>query len=296
MRRKLPGHIEALEKDRSRLNKQLRHLKRVLKKEEADVNKLQRFSVKSLFYRFLKSQERQLEIELQEYVVAALRYNECLEALELLEFELAVLEQKVEEIPQLENHLDRLLIQKERLLKQDFPEIATLLHALDLKVLQHANAVNEVDEALKAGMRARAQLRKLTKELGRVRQWGHWSNDLSQGRLARKTVADRAYKTAIVAQANLKSFERELHDVFNQLHIADSFNLDSFENFLNSLYDTMITDWMMQRNLRYTSSNVSSSIAKVDRLLMSLKQVKQEKRERIRRLKKEQRVIILVNP
>ncbi|MDX1476838.1 MAG: hypothetical protein R3301_03995 [Saprospiraceae bacterium] len=291
--RKIPGHLNRLYKQIRKKSQAYRHAERILQKEEADVNKLQRASVKSLFYRFLKSQERQLDIELQEYVAAALDYNACLEEIELLEFEISVLEDKLEQLPELEKEWESLIERKAALIQQHYPEVARRLRILDHSAYKIMLERREIDEAIIAGAKAKSLLKSIYRYLTRIKGWGAWQD--GQGRYApyaKKSLIDKARKKAVQADVALQQFDKELSDVFKKLKISQKFRVDAFRHFLDIFYNNLITDWIVQRNLKNTMHNVEAVIDSTQRYLDSLKEEKQTREDKLKDIEQKKEDLI----
>ena len=261
----------------------------ILRKEEADVNKLQSMSVRAVFHYFLKNKEEQLEIEHQEYVLAALRYNECVDSIALLEYEVAVLERLISQQPELEQRQKELLVKKELAVRDAYPEVATSLNNLDYKIARRRMELKEIDEALKAGTRAKAKLLEVNKLIERVEGWGQWGymSDYSKS-----SFVDRARKIAVETNHALMRFESELKDVYKNLDVSDDLTLDAFDHFLSIFYDNMITDWIVQSNLRHTQNSLNATSAKAERLLESLKHEKRRSSRAIEDFKMQKRNLI----
>ena len=247
-------------------------LYRILKKEEADVNKLEAMSVRAVFRHFLKNKDEQLEIEHQEYVVAALRYNECIDSVALLEYEIDLLERLLAREPELEERYKELLIKKELAVKESYPHIATQLNNLDYKITRRRMELKEIDEALKAGMAAKAKLLEVHKLIERVEGWGQWGY---VSNYSKSSFVDRARKIAVETKRALLKFESELKDVYKNLDVRDDLTLDAFDHFLSIFYDNMVTDWIVQSNLKHTQNSLFGTSAKAERLLASLRHEKQ---------------------
>ncbi|MDX1407929.1 MAG: hypothetical protein R3330_07340 [Saprospiraceae bacterium] len=291
--RRIPEHLQSLHKEIKRKRQDYRRAARVLEKEEADVNKLQRASVRSLFYRFLKSQERQLDIELQEYVAAALHYNACVEEIELLEFEIAVLEDKLTQLARLEEDWKAAIEKKAQLIEQHYPEAARRLGVLDHSAYKIMLERREIDEAIIAGTKAKTYLRSIRKYLLKIEGWGSWYDGTGRyAPYAKKSLIDKARKKAIQADVALHQFDKELSDVFKKLRIANKFSVDAFRHFLDLFYNNLITDWIVRRNLQHTTHNVEAAIDSVQRYLDSLKEEKQSCEDQLKEIERKKEDLI----
>jgi|GEM_PF-997546 len=76
--------------------------------ELEDIEKLEKMSITSVFYKVLGSQEEQLEKQRQEYLTVSLKHKELKKDIEILEYEHKVISGKVQEIGGLEESLEQL--------------------------------------------------------------------------------------------------------------------------------------------------------------------------------------------
>lgn len=291
--RNVPRHLKDIRKQLREKQKQLRQVTRTLKKEEKDVNKLEGASVKSLFYRFLKSRERQLDIELQEYVAAALKYNACIQEIELLTFEADVLNRKLETLPEIEAEWQSTIQAKEAMIKEQFPTMAKRLSNLDNTAFKDMLQRREIEEAIIAGVQAKTYLKSLAKYLQRISGWGMWPDGVGRyAPYAKKSLIDKARQKAIQADLALHQFDVELSDVFKKLEIAHGFSIDAFQHFLDIFYNNLITDWIVRRNLKHTINNVQSALDSVERYLVSLRKEKKQIEAGLKKIEQEKEDLI----
>ncbi len=294
VRARARAHLRDIEEKRTVLIEELSHLEQILKKEEADVNKLTKMSVNSMFRLFLKDPERQLEIEQQEYVIAALRYNECIESIELLEYEIEVVKGSLGDEEELERRLNELILKKEILVRDTYPHIATKLNNIDYKIVKRKMELKEIEEAQVAGSKAEEQLIAVVANLNKVDAWGNWSAISNyQSFYSKKSFIDRTRELAVNTGMLLSTFEQELKDVFDTAGIKDDLTVDAFDTFLMVFYDNMVTDWIVQSHLRHTRNAVEGTHAKLSRLMAALKHQHEVLSSEIAQLRQERQQHIL---
>jgi hypothetical protein len=85
--------------------KKKNYLEKLIKKKFKKIDSLTSISVKSLYYKLLKTKTQQLEIEKQRYFEISLEYNEILKTIENNNYEIDVLGRKVESIDSLRKEL-----------------------------------------------------------------------------------------------------------------------------------------------------------------------------------------------
>ena len=82
---------EKLNEERGKLDK----LSAVLKKEEADVRKLEGLSLTAMFHQALGSKDQKLNKEKQEFLVVQLKYDQCQHSVISLEREISYRERQI---------------------------------------------------------------------------------------------------------------------------------------------------------------------------------------------------------
>ena len=294
-RKKMKTHLKRIRSELTYRRRQLATLTSSLRKEKRDVNKLEHLTVRTLFKSILGNLEEQLQIERQEYLTAVLKYNECVDIVDALEYELRIINEKLEELPVLQKQWEKLLTQKLTILKRTDSATAARLKALD--VSEHSLNITriEIDEAINAGVVAKRYLRSLVIQLKKVKDWG--SREMyGQGRYssyAKKSYIDKARKTSLNVKMALDKFELEVQDVFRRQRFQDKFDIGRFEGFLDKFYDNLITDWVVQKSTSHVLSNVESISDKVLRILSMLKIEHTKVKREISALEKRRKKIIL---
>jgi len=254
-------------------NNSLNKLSNNMDKELEDLNQMESMSVKAVFYKVLGSKEEQLEKERQEYLQASLKFNEQKDKIELLEFELGVLNKKLRSKTQLVNDLANLKKEREREILNTNPQKAeqllTLSRYLDHNILKQ----REIEEAIQAGNKCAKTIKEIIKELKAAQHWGKWDMYGNDGRRAghmKHTAIDRAKNLANIANHELHKFSKELADTGE---FSDGFQItmDYFSSFMDVFFDNLITDWIMQQKIVNSLNMMHSNLDKVQRILISLK-------------------------
>ena len=124
------SHLGNLNKRIQEESEELDRLHDILQKEYKDVLRMEQQSLQGLFKRMLGSFEEQYELEKQEYLHAALRYNECKKTLELLEFERDVLLEKVAKEPKALEKLSSMVSQRKTYFAEKYPDLKARLNSL----------------------------------------------------------------------------------------------------------------------------------------------------------------------
>lgn len=294
-RKRMKSHLSRITADIASRKQMLKELEGVMRKEERDVNNLESVSVRALFANILGNLREQLEIERQEYLMVALKYNECLDMLHILEYEAAVLRPKLDELPSLQDALKDLLQKKSQILKWSGKETGTVLKKLDAQEQEVNIRRIEVDEAILAGQTAQRLLRALMLQLKKVKAWGA-SEMHGQGRYsayAKKSFIDKARKTALNAKVALDKLEAEVKDVFRQQYQSTSFDIGRFERFLETFYDHLITDWIVLKSASQVLHHIGGVADKVSRILAMLEAEKLKVKREHRLIERSRKKLLL---
>jgi len=265
--------VKESEEELTKAKQSMNDLTTIMDKELDDLNQMESMSVKAVFYKVLGSKEEQLEKERQDYLQASLKFNEQKDKIELLEFELGVLNKKISSKSQLVNDLVNLKKEREQEIISTNPrkaeQLLTLSRNLDHNILKQ----REINEAQEAGDKCAQTITEIINELKNAQHWGKWDMYGNDGRRAghmKHTAIDRAKNLANIANHELNKFSKELADTGE---FADGFQItmDYFSSFMDVFFDNLITDWIMQQKIVNSLNMMHSNLDKVQRILISLK-------------------------
>lgn len=294
--RHMKAYITDLERRLDAEENQLAVMSKTLDKEQRDVELLEREGLTAMFRKFLGDREERLEKEREEYLRASLRYNECYKAVELIRYELSLLLQKPQDEEALKLRIHILIRERGEELKAHDPEVAPLLHSIDLQLEKWYAFIAEVEEAIIAGTESLALVNKITQNLHAARQWGRQDMYNQRGRLRSKQKyksIDRARHAAYLAKNKLLHFSRELQDVYRDRQIQISLDVGQFDHFAEFFFDNLITDWLVQQKIYRTLSHVVTIRDTVESLLAGLREELAESNNRLQELEVERNRLIL---
>ena len=289
-------HLAETEAQLTNAYSALQTLEKVLDKELKDIEKLEKISVKSLFYKTLGNKEEQIDKERQDYLEASLKFNEYKKEVELLEFERDVLRKKAGDLPAIKKKLDNLKeVRAEEILNSDNTrvrnEFRLLMDKLDTCILLN----QELDEAIDEGEKSVKLLSVIIGHLKKAGKWGYWDMSSSKSRggdYMKHQAIDKALKYLPKAQHQLNLFSRELKDL-GESNINFKLNMAQFNRFTDFFFDNLISDWIIQQRIKSTLNNMESTSAHVKRILLNLKQEKQQNDQNYTALEAEKNDILL---
>ena len=244
----LESQLKKAHQEETELKKKLTRLTEQLKKEFADVERLEGNSLSSLFYSFLGNKVEKLDKERQEYLAAKLKFESCKNELEQLQLEIKKLEQRIADLGNPSLEFQNRLNKKSNLLKQSGDD--TLKKYEELLAIHYAQK-KEINESIDAGEEALSGLRNAIRTLQKAVNWGTF--DMLGGGLIATAVKhsniDEAKSQIHYVQISLNRFRRELADV--RIHDLPEMNLqfDSFTTFADYFFDNLIFDWVVQSKI-----------------------------------------------
>ena len=256
------------ELDKKKFNLEI--LRGMLKKEEKDVTKLEGTSISSMFLDMIGKKEDKLDKEREEYLVAKMKYEECLKDIEKLEEEIIWCNNELRDYIEVKEEYDRLLREKENLILSGSSEEGRKLRENQDRLCELNLQQKEVKEAIDAGKRANNALLDMKDNLSSAKSWGVW--DMMGGGLlsnmAKHSAIDKASNSGKNAEHYLKVFKKELSDVnqFTDLKI----DITSFTKFADFFFDGFFVDWFVQSKINNSLSNVNNTYERIDSIVSEL--------------------------
>ncbi len=271
--RKVENHIAAIDSDLKESYQRLDIAKANLDKELKDVEDLERIGVKSLFYKTLGSKDEQLEKERQEYLNAALQYNELSKSTELLEFEKKVLSKKTTQLSELTTKLDSLKrLRESEIISSSNHSLKNELLEISHKLENNSVLSRAVNEAIVEGEKSLKHLSIVIDFLRKAKDWGRWdmySKNRRAGYMKHQAI-DKAIQNLTIAQHQLNKFSRELSDLGNN-YISFNLKMGQFNKFMDFFFDNLISDWIIQKRIKASLISIESNYSKVQRIVIDLK-------------------------
>ena len=242
----------------------------ILKKEEKDVTKLEGMSVSSIILDMMGKKEDKLDKEREEYLVAKIKYEECLADIKELEDQKQYCNKELQELGGVQNQYENLIKEKGKLILNEDSQESRLLRDYQDKKDNLKLEQKELREAIDAGRVSISSISVMKDHLGTAKSWGMW--DMLGGGLlsniAKHSAIDDANRSGHNVTQNLKIFKKELADVdrFTDMEV----NMSSFTKFADFFFDGFFVDWFVQSKINSSLSNVSSIEESVNVILSDL--------------------------
>lgn len=235
-------------------------LRKKLKKEKKDFDKMKGGTIKYIFHSILQNVKSQREKEKQEWLAARLQWEQCCN-------ELATLEKEYKDIGHVLNNLrdapaayEELFSVKEKALVS----LSSSQEVLDLssKLLEKNVQKKEIGEAIEVGGRLIQQLQYASDYLKSASGWGTW--DLLGGGIIATAVKrgrmDQARDCIQNAQHLLNQYNKELADVKSS---SLGLPVGGFSAFADYFFDCLIVDWLVQSSINKAYNSVEDLHDKV---------------------------------
>lgn len=251
-----------------------------LKKEEHDVDRLEKMSLSSLFYTILGSKEKQLEKERQEMLATQLKYEQSKFITGKLRDELMYLQSQIKSYKTSEQDYDQAIQEKEVFLKESKSPVAKKIIDLETNIAKRNFIVRETNEAIMAGANVIGRLGKIIEYLDSAQNWGTW--DMLGGGLWATSIKhsniDLAKSEIYGLEPSMNKFKRKLSDVGGDISIE--LEIGGFATFADYFFDGLIADWVVQSKINNSLNQAYSAQKAVkgvlDRLVSRKNQLQEE--------------------
>ncbi|NBI08027.1 hypothetical protein [Senegalia massiliensis] len=270
--KKLKSLKKTIEEELETKKIQQKELKKILEKERKDFEKLEDLSLSSIFLSLTGKKEEKLDKEKEEYIIAKLRYEDCIKQINELETQLDDTNQLLINYEKVDKRYEDLIKEKEELLIREGGNLGNELKNKILNIDQLKVDMKELREAINAGKDALSSLDLVEEKLNSARNWGTW--DILGGGLisnmAKHSAINEANNIAKTAQFDLKKFKKELSDVneFTSIQV----NLSSFVSFADFFFDGILSDWFVQSKIKDSLNNVNAAMREIEVIISDLNQ------------------------
>ena len=269
--RKIDSKLSDLKEQEVSIQNKADDLKKILGKEEYDVQKIEKTSLSSLFYSVLGTLPEHIEKEKAEALAARLKYDQALTDLKAIEDEITKLLAERSIYADYPKRYDRLYEQKRVELLAHSGETADQLLKLSKDMSDAKIQLKEIREAIDCGNNVTDSLNHAIGSLESAKGWGTW--DMLGGGLisdlAKHSHIDNAQAETQNAQMLLCQFKSELADIKLQPDIR--FETAGFAKFADFFFDGLIADWVMQTKINNSMGSVMVSKNQVSDVITKLK-------------------------
>ncbi len=287
------AQLDSSKADLERQYGQYEEMQQTMTKELKDITKLEGLSTKAIFHKILGNKEQQLEKERQEYLELTLKFEGVQKNIELLEYEVNLLEAKIGNreamlatLTQLKNRREQEIINTNPILRQ---KMLSLSHQLE----QAYQFKKELQEAIEEGNICHNLLSQIMSQLQKVRNWGAYNSNRrgQMNRMIRRDAIDRARNLSYQVRHHLNLFNRELQDIGKRADLT--MDESHLENFTGFFFNNIITDWILQQKLTQALGSINRTKAEVARIVSHLKRDEIQTNGNIEQLQSDREKILL---
>ena len=285
------AHLDAI---RSELAKQQRELsdktislKAAMVNEQADVDRLERGGLVSLFYELLGNKEKKLEKERQEAYAARMKYEAALREQTEVEHRLSRAVEEYRRVRDCEQEYSTLLnalLEEVRAAGDSRSE--EVLH-IEQEIGQHNEVIREISEALAAANEASSAANTVLQHLEDAESWATW--DILGGGLladiAKHSALDSAQDAVNVLQSKLRSFKTELVDVNMEANVQIS--VEGFLGFADFFFDGFFMDYAVMDHIEKAIAEVRVTKEQIKGVMDTLRMMQKEREAEVHRLREQ---------
>ena len=272
-KKSVEAKLRELKAQKDELNNRVNVFKKTMKREQADVDRLERTSLSSVFYAMLGKKEEMLDKEKVEAYAAKVKCDSAVEELKVLEDDLQQREAQLRDLIDCEQQYHALLQEKREAIKATDSLDAERIIQIEQQIAEQKNHKKEIKEAISAGTLALGAAISIVSSLDSAQSWGTY--DLVNGGLiagmAKHSYLDEAQNKVITLQSQLRKFKTELTDV--TIHAEMKVNVDGFLRFADYFYDGLFADWAVLDRIGRSKSSVMAVRTKIESALSKLKRM-----------------------
>ena len=284
--------LKELKSQKDELNSRVYVFKKTMKNEQADVERLERTSLSSVFYAMIGRKDEMLDKEKAEAYAAKVKYDAAVEELRLIEEDLHRMETQLCDLIACKKEYYLLLEEKKEAIKAAHSMEAERIVQIEEKIAEQKNHQKEIKEAVSAGTRALGSAISILSNLDNAQNWGTY--DLVNGGLiaglAKNSYLDEAQNKVITLQSQLRKFKTELTDITIQADMK--VNVDGFLRFADYFYDGLFSDWAVLDRIGQSKSRVHSVKTKIENVLSQLDRMDRAAEQMIKQLEMERDSIV----
>ena len=255
-----------------------------LSKEKKDVDKLEKLTLKSIWYSLLGSKTLKLNKEKAELSKVEYEYKFINETIKRLIAESEYYQDKIAGSKQLEAEYQKLINEKEQLISDSNHELSQPLSQINQERVVVESSIKEINEAINAGTEVMDALSSIIKVLNKAKGWG--TLDLFGGGLLSNMIKHSHLDDADSQLSQLKylinKYTRELKDVNMQLSI--DLDISNMLRFMDFFFDNFFSDFMVQSRIEKTFQQARKAYYKVQQQLDELRVQHRNQKTKIKTL------------
>ena len=264
-----------------------------LKKEEKDVEQLEKMTIVRLFHTLKNDTVEKLDEEMQDVLNVKSKIDRMNAEIESLDNKIRNLRNDIDDTAELKQKYQAILGEKKSLIEREHPGVWSDYLNFEDKKQSGINQLKELEEAQKAGEHCLYMVSDVKKSLKSAANWGTYDM-LGGGMLA--TMAkhghmEEAQNRIHQLSSSLRVFNKELSDVGK--NITNEIQLDGFMSFADYFFDGLFVDWAVQSQIEKAQNQIYQLERKIENLLSQLKNSYRNEQNRIDEINQQQNNLIV---
>ena len=263
--------LRELQNQRIKYNREVISLRVALRKEQADVEKLECRSLANYFFQVVGKLDEKLDQERREAYAAKVKLDAAERELSGIESDIQEIQTQLTEIQTTEAQYKEELEKKRAALKDSGTAAADQIIEIEQGIAALAAQKKEIQEAISAGASARSAADRILSELESADGWNTWDMFGGGGiitHMAKHRHLAKAQDLVNELQSKLRRFKTELADI--QITANMQVNIDGFLRFADYFFDGLFADWAVGDKISQSMSSVSSTKSQINRTLSRL--------------------------
>lgn len=282
---KMEVHLTNVRQRLKERQQELKEYEQTLDAEQFELEKLEKLSLKGLFFNVLGNKEQQMEQKRQAYLLAFLQYHECKKQIDAKLYEISIMEEQLAKLTKVKSQLKQLLQKKRMQLKFKNKALAGRLIVQEEKIRIQRAKLKELKEAYDFGDKAREAVARLFQALQHMKTWNRLGDNpqasinfsfYNQKKFVKRKMNDvaRVHKLFI-------RFTDELRDVEKKYKLNYSDFIQHLNGFMQRFYDGLISDWIFHKEVTISMNITLETLDKIKRLLAILENESETTKTRI---------------
>lgn len=271
LKKKISTHLAIVQKKLSARELEVILLEEKINDSAIDLIEHEKYSLSNLFSKILGNKAQELERDRQNYLMYILQLKSCKERIASKQFEINVLQEKLQSLNDIESSYEKLLVRKKQYLKFKNKEVAKEIITLENEIRSSQYQRKEIDEAVLMGKKVIEELSLLEGSLGNLvfdRADKIKTMEFSSYQ-EKKAIKGIRVKLEHVNKT-IDNFTDELSDVNDRYQLDYTHMIDRISLFLVNFYDGLISDWVFHKKARVSLNLILESLDKVKRIIAML--------------------------
>lgn len=255
------------------LEERAEELKKIMEKEQEDVDHLEGKNLAAFFYRISGRMDEKMSKEKEEAYSAAVKYEAAVKELENVKKDLAWCQDELKPLSGCQQRYRQALAEKLHRIKSTGGAASIEILELEEKLSGLEKQKKEIREAIDAGNQALDMTERVLKELGSAEDWGTF--DVFGGGLLsdlqKHSHLDSAQEMIEDLQERLRRFRTELSDVNMENREELQVNIQGFLRFADYFFDNIFTDWTVLNRISESKRQVLETRTEILQILEYLR-------------------------